>query len=35
VDLNRKSVLVALQELIEIEAIERIVAAPYERTLDE
>ena len=32
VDLVRESVRVALQELIEIEATERIDAAPYERT---
>lgn len=32
VDLIRESVRVALQELIEIEATERIGAAPYERT---
>lgn len=34
VDLIRESVRVALQELIEIEATERIGAAPYERTED-
>jgi hypothetical protein len=34
VDLIRESVRVALQELIEIEATERIGAAPYERTTD-
>ena len=34
VDLIRDSVRVALQELIEIEATERIGAAPYERTED-
>ena len=34
VDLIRESVRVALQELIEIEATERIGAAPYERTPD-
>ena len=34
VDLIRDSVRVALQELIEIEATERIGAAPYERTPD-
>ena len=32
VDLVRDSVRVALQELIELEATERIGAAPYERT---
>jgi transposase-like protein len=32
VDLIRDAVRVALQELIEIEATERIGAAPYERT---
>jgi transposase-like protein len=32
VDLIRESVRVALQELIEAEATERIGAAPYERT---
>ena len=34
VDLIRESVRVALQELIELEATERIGAAPYERTED-
>ena len=34
VDLIRDSVRVALQELIELEATERIGAAPYERTED-
>ena len=34
VDLIRESVRVALQELIELEATERIGAAPYERTPD-
>jgi len=34
VDLIRESVRVALQELIELEAAERIGAAPYERTED-
>ena len=34
VDLIRESVRVALQELIELEATERIGAAPYERSED-
>ena len=34
VDLLRDSVRVALQELIELEATERIGAAPHERTED-
>ena len=34
VDLIRDSVRVALQELIELEATERVGAAPYERTQD-